>query len=81
VKRQVSAVIVVHQTTAGELALPAATTRDLAWVRAEDAVHNIRAHLLNGRQTVSRNAVAALVARDRRPPMMRKGFGRSPRQA
>jgi hypothetical protein len=61
-RHQVSAVIVVHQTTAGELALPAETTRDLAWIRAEDAVHNIRARLLNGGQTVSRNAVAALVA-------------------
>jgi hypothetical protein len=44
------------------IAAAAGTTRDLAWVRAEDAVHNIRARLLNGRQTVSRNAVAALVA-------------------
>jgi hypothetical protein len=41
---------------------PAGITRDLAWVRAEDAVDNIRAHLLNGQQTVSRNALAALVA-------------------
>ena len=59
---QVSALVVVHPTTEGELALPAATARDLAWSCAGEAVRNIRAYLPRGRCTASIRAVAALVA-------------------
>ena len=59
---RVSALVVVHPTAEGELALPAATAPDLAWARASDAVRDIRAHLPRGRQPVSIKAVAALVA-------------------
>ena len=59
---RVSALVVVHPTAEGELALPAATAPDLAWARACDAVRDIRAHLPRGRQPVSIKAVAALVA-------------------
>ena len=43
---RVSALVVVHPTAEGELALPAATAPDLAWARACDAVRDIRAHRL-----------------------------------
>jgi hypothetical protein len=58
----VSALVVVHSTAAGDLALPASTTRGLAWARADDAVHDIRARLSRVRQAISMKAVAALVA-------------------
>ena len=59
---RISALVVVHATIEGDLVLPAASGRDLAWARASDAVPYIRAHLLRGRQAVSTRAVAALVA-------------------
>ncbi|MGZ4435415.1 MAG: hypothetical protein ACXVW7_17590 [Trebonia sp.] len=59
---RVSALVVVHPTTEGDLALPSSTTRDLAWTRADDAVRDIRARLPRGRQAVSTRAVATLFA-------------------
>jgi hypothetical protein len=59
---QVSALVVVHPMAEGELALPAADARHLAWSCAGDAVRDIRAHLPRGRQPASIRAVAALVA-------------------
>lgn len=58
----VSALVVVHPTAEGELALPAAVARDLAWTSAADAVRDIGARLPRGRQAASTRAVAALVA-------------------
>jgi hypothetical protein len=59
---RVSALVIVHPTTAGDLALPAATARGLAWARADDAVGDIRVRLSRVRQAISMKAVAALVA-------------------
>ena len=59
---RVSALVVVHPTTEGDLALPVATVRDLAWAHADDAVRNIRSYLPQGRRAVSMRAVTALVA-------------------
>ena len=59
---QVSAMIVVHAAAEGPIALPAATTRNLAWALPENAVHDIRHRISHGHQSVSRNAVAALIA-------------------
>jgi hypothetical protein len=59
---RVSAVVVVHPTAGGELALPAPSRPDLGWTRAGDAIHEIKAHLPSGPQPVSVSAVAALVA-------------------
>jgi hypothetical protein len=58
----VSALVVVHPTATGDLALPASSTRGLAWARADDAVHDIRVRLSRVRQAISMKAVAALVA-------------------
>jgi len=58
---RVSALVIVHPTAGGELALPA-TMEDLAWSRASDAVRDIRAHLLDERQATSMRAIAALIA-------------------
>jgi hypothetical protein len=58
----VSAVVVVHAAAEGQVTLPAATPGDLAWVRAEDAVRDVRQRILCGRQDTSRDLVAALVA-------------------
>jgi hypothetical protein len=63
---QVSALVVVHPVTAGDLTLPVTTPAtvawNLAWSRAGDAIGDIRAHLPLGRQMVSMRALAALVA-------------------
>jgi hypothetical protein len=59
---RVSALVVVHPATEGELTLPASTTRDVAWTCANDAVRTIRARLPRGRQAVSMRAVATLFA-------------------
>jgi hypothetical protein len=59
---RVSAMVVVHPTSDGGLALPAPQGRDLAWTRAATAVCDIRACLPPGRQRVSIRAVAALIA-------------------
>lgn len=58
----VSALVVVHPPADGELALPTATCRDLAWTRASDAVRDIRAQLPREQQATSIRAVAALLA-------------------
>jgi hypothetical protein len=58
----VSAVIVVHPAAEGDIKLSAATPGDLVWVHADDAVRDIRERILAGRQAVSRNLVAALIA-------------------
>ncbi|SRR6266571_9285150 len=59
---RVSALVVVHPTAEGDLALPAAMAEELAWTRAGDAVRDIRARLPRGRPAASTRAVAALVA-------------------
>jgi hypothetical protein len=59
---RVRALVVVHPTAGGELALPAPASSDLGWARAGNAVHDIQAHLPRGRQPVSVSAIAALVA-------------------
>jgi hypothetical protein len=59
---RVSAVVVVHPTADGDVALPPATARDLAWVHADSAVDDIRQRLPRGRQAGSRTVVAALLA-------------------
>ncbi|MGH3187085.1 MAG: hypothetical protein ACRDPY_02065 [Streptosporangiaceae bacterium] len=59
---RVGALVVVHPTTAGDLALPASSTRTLAWAHADDAVHDIRSRLSSVRQAISMKAVAALIA-------------------
>lgn len=59
---RVSALVIVHPITEGQLALPAATAGELAWLRADDAVRKIRACLARERPTLSTRAVAALVA-------------------
>jgi hypothetical protein len=58
----VSAVVVVHPTAGGELALPVATGRHLTWTLAGRAVRDIRTRLPRQRQRASQPAVAALIA-------------------
>jgi hypothetical protein len=59
---RVGAMVVVHPTAEGDLALPAATARVVAWTRAGDAVPDIRGRLSRRRQPASIRAVAALLA-------------------
>jgi hypothetical protein len=58
----VSAVIVVHATTDGDIELPSAAPGDLVWVHADGAIRAIRQRMARGRPAVSRNLVAALIA-------------------
>jgi hypothetical protein len=58
----VSAVIVVHASSCGEIELPTAAPGDLVWVHADGAIGAIRQRILRGRPAVSRNLVAALIA-------------------
>jgi hypothetical protein len=58
---QVRAMIVVHAAAGCSVQLPA-TTRNLSWVLADGALHDIRQDIQRGHQAVSRNAVAALIA-------------------
>jgi hypothetical protein len=58
---QVSAMIVVH-ASGGDVTLPTAMSGDLAWVHAHDAARDIRERILCGRQSLSRNLVAALIS-------------------
>lgn len=58
----VSALVVVHPTAAGELALPGAASRQVGWAGACDAVRELRTRLPGDRQATSMTAVAALVA-------------------
>ena len=57
----VSAVIVVHAAAEGDITLPAAAPGDLIWLHADDAIRDIREHILSGRQALSRNLLAALI--------------------
>ena len=59
---RVSAMIVVHAVAEGDIALPASAPGGLTWVFAEDVVRSIRQRIPDGRQSVSRNTVAALLA-------------------
>jgi hypothetical protein len=59
---RVSAMVVVHAAAAGDIVLPVATSKDLAWVLADDALPDIRRRIKPGYQSVSRNVVAALIA-------------------
>ncbi len=58
---RVSAVVVVHPTAAGDLALPDATDPGPAWTGPEQAAPSIRAHLPRGQGTASARAIAALI--------------------
>jgi hypothetical protein len=58
----VSGLVIVHRWPGGEYVLPDAGSESLAWVAADDAVVEIRRHISRHRQTVSRHAVAALIA-------------------
>jgi hypothetical protein len=59
---RVSALVVVHPSAGGDIRLPAAAGKDIAWAHAADAVRFIRQQLPPGQQPVSIRAVAALVA-------------------
>lgn len=59
---QVSALVVVHKTTRGELTLPPAAPPELAWARAEEAALWIQACLPDGPAPDSPQAVDALIA-------------------
>lgn len=58
---RVTAVVVVHPAADGDLALPPAAGRDLAWARPGDAVRQIRSRLPRQPQPASMKAVAALL--------------------
>ena len=57
----VSAIIVVH-ARGGAIRLPACPTRDLVWVRAEDAMGDMGQRLARSRQRASSALLAALIA-------------------
>jgi hypothetical protein len=59
---EVSALVVVHVTTDGELVLPDATGSGISWTCAGDAVSAVRARLSHRTEPVSLTAVAALIA-------------------
>lgn len=59
---RVSAMVVVHPASEGEIGLPANSVAELAWTRAATAACEIRACLPHEQQTVSIRAVAALIA-------------------
>ena len=58
---RVSAVVIVHLTAPGALALPAAIP-GLSWTTADDAVDSIRVQLPAGPEAASMTAVATLIA-------------------
>ncbi|MGH3172858.1 MAG: hypothetical protein ACRDPF_03195 [Streptosporangiaceae bacterium] len=58
---RVGALVVVHPTVEGDLALPTTVAEELAWTRACDAVRTLRGRLPGGRPASAR-AVAVLVA-------------------
>lgn len=62
-----SAVIVVHSCSEGAISLPETTGDGLAWIHADDAVAGIRDRLLSGRQAVSWDLLAALIAATAEP--------------
>jgi hypothetical protein len=57
---QVGALVVVHPTAQGTMALPPATARGLAWSRACDAVRHLTALLPHGPQPASLRLVGEL---------------------
>lgn len=59
---RVTALVVVHPAGQGDLTLPAAVARDLAWACAGGAIQEIQARLPCGQEEVSMTAVTALAA-------------------
>jgi len=59
---RVIGLVVVHSCTDGELTLPDAASRDVAWTQADDAAATIRALLPRRLDRASIRAIAALVA-------------------
>jgi hypothetical protein len=59
---RVSALVIVHPAGQGELALPDAIGRDLAWALGCDALRDIRACLPAGHAPVNTKTLAALTA-------------------
>jgi hypothetical protein len=73
---RVSALVVVHPTGDGDLALPAAVTGELAWARAGDAIRALRARLPRGRPAASAGVIAALVTATARADTSGQAGGR-----
>jgi hypothetical protein len=59
---RVSGLVVVHPTEEGDLRLTDTAARNIAWVRAVNAVGEVQAHLPRRHQSASIKAVAALIA-------------------
>jgi hypothetical protein len=59
---RVTAVVVVHPAAQGAITLPAPASKDLSWVLAEDTIAHLRQRIAGHGHSVSRNAVAALMA-------------------
>lgn len=59
---RVCAVVIVHLCSAGDLTLPVASRGDLAWVRAEDALRDVRRRIALSRPRVRARVLAALIA-------------------
>jgi hypothetical protein len=58
---RVTAMIVVHAAAGDSITLPASRQKTLTWVPAGEAVGSILQRISNGHQSVSRNAIAALL--------------------
>lgn len=76
ISHRVSAVIVVHPATDGDVALLVATPDDLTWVLAGDAVHDIGRLIAQRDRPVSRRAYAALLAATAGPHPPPRSAGR-----
>lgn len=59
---RVMAAVVVHRAAKGEITLPAGGPKDLTWVLADNAIAELRPCIAGGGRSVSRNAVATLMA-------------------
>jgi hypothetical protein len=59
---RVMAAVVVHRAAKGEITLPAGGPKDLTWVLADNAIDGLRPCIAGGGRSVSRNAVATLMA-------------------
>jgi hypothetical protein len=59
---RVGAVVVVHSSADGTVALPVADPGGVSWVLAADALPDIRRRIGRGGRTASRDALAALLA-------------------
>lgn len=59
---RVSAVVIVHPTCEGHLALPTATGGDLRWTHVGNTTCDIRAHFPPGQPATSSRTVATLIA-------------------